>query len=84
MHHSPIPALAWRIQISGKVIVFSGDMNNDNNTLTSLANKADILVTHHAIAEGTSGVARNLHMPPSEIGKIAANAQVKNWCFHIA
>jgi len=77
VHHGPIPALAWRTEIAGKVIVFSGDMNNDNDTLTDLARQANILVAHHAIPEEAVGVARNLHMPPSVIGRIAAQARVK-------
>lgn len=77
VHHGPIPALAWRVVIGGKTLVFSGDMNNDNDTLTSLAKQADLLVAHHAIPEEAVGVARNLHMPPSVIGQIASKARVK-------
>jgi len=77
VHHGAIPALAWRVVIKGKAIVFSGDMNNDNHTLASLAKHADILVAHNAVPEGATGVARNLHMPPSVIGEIAAQAEVK-------
>ena len=77
VHHGPIPALAWRVEVGGKILVFSGDMNNDNDTLTSLAKQADLLVAHHAIPEGAVGVARNLHMPPSVIGQIAGQARVK-------
>lgn len=78
VHHGPIPALAWRVDINKKSVVFSGDMNNDNNTLTELASNTDLLVAHHAIPEGATGAARDLHMPPSVIGKIAADAKVKN------
>jgi len=77
VHHGPVPALAWRVEIAGYTIVFSGDMNNDNNTLTQLAKNADLLVAHHAIPEHAGRVARNLHMPPSVIGKIAHQASVK-------
>jgi len=77
VHHGPLPALAWRVEIAGKTLVFSGDMNNDNGTLVNLAKQADLLVAHHAVPEGITGVARNLHMPPSVIGKIAAKARVK-------
>lgn len=77
VHHGPIPALAWRVAIGGKTIVISGDMNGDKKTLPRLANRVDLLVAHHAIPEGLQGVARNLHMPPSVIGHIAANADVK-------
>lgn len=77
VHHGPIPSLAWRVEIEGKLIVFSGDMNNDHGTLATLAKQADLLVAHHAVPEGVTGVARNLHMPPSVIGEIAAKAGVK-------
>jgi ribonuclease BN (tRNA processing enzyme) len=77
VHHGPIPALAWRVDIAGKSLVFSGDMNNDYQTLSGLANKADLLVADHAIPEGAGRIARNLHMPPSVIGQIATQARVK-------
>lgn len=77
VHHGPIPSLAWSVEIEGKKLVFSGDMNNDNHTLFSLAKNAALFVAHHAVPEEAKGIARNLHMPPSEIGKIAAKAKVK-------
>lgn len=77
VHHGSLPALAWRVDIAGKSLVFSGDMNNNNHTLASLAKQADLLVAHHAIPEEATGVARELHMPPSVIGVIAAKAKVK-------
>lgn len=77
VHHGPIPALAWRVELGNRSLVFSGDMNNENNTLAELSKAADLLVAHHAIPENAGGVARNLHMPPSVIGKIAAKPNVK-------
>ncbi len=77
VHHGPFPALAWRVDIGGRSIVFSGDMNGDKHTLPKLAAGADLLVADHAIPENATGVARNLHMPPSVIGAIAAEAKVK-------
>lgn len=76
-HHGPIPAIAWQIKIADMNIVFSGDMNNDNHALADLAKNADILIAHHAIPENAKGVARQLHMPPSVIGEIATQANVK-------
>lgn len=75
--HGSVPALAWRVDIGGKSIVFSGDTNGDNGNLQLLAKDADILVAHNAVPEGASGVERKLHMPPSVIGKIAADANVR-------
>ena len=75
--HGPVPALAWRVDVAGKSIVFSGDTNGNGNTLQQLSQRADLLVAHNAVPEGTSGVARNLHMPPSVIGQIANASQIK-------
>lgn len=75
--HGPIPALAWRIDVTGKNIVFSGDMNGEGGNLEQLAKGADLLVAHYAVAEDAPGAERNLHMPPSAIGRIAQQAGVK-------
>lgn len=75
--HGPFPALAWRVEIAGKRIVFSGDTNGEGQGLMQLASGADIFVAHNAVPEGATGLERRLHMPPSVIGMIAANAQVK-------
>ena len=77
VHHGPIAAVAWRIDIDNCSLTFSGDMSNRFGSVIPLAMDSDILVAHNAIPEGSTGVARNLHMPPSEIGKIAQQAKVK-------
>lgn len=77
VHHGPVPALAWRVDVAGRAITFSGDMNGDFGTLPVLARDADLLVAHNAIPKGETGVARNLHMPPATIGKIAHQANVR-------
>jgi len=74
--HGGVPALAWRIEIAGKRIVFSGDTNGNDPALAKLAADADLFVAHNAVPEGVNGVERNLHMPPSVIGQIAAEAHV--------
>ena len=75
--HGVFPALAWRVELSGKRIVFSGDTNGDGDGLTELAMDADAFIAHNAVPEGATGVERRLHMPPSVIGTTAANAHVK-------
>lgn len=77
VHHGPLAAIAWRVDAKSCSISFSGDMSNQFHTLAGLANVSDILVAHNAIPESARGVARNLHMPPSEIGIIAKEANVK-------
>jgi ribonuclease BN (tRNA processing enzyme) len=75
--HGGVPALAWRVEIGGKRIVLSGDTNGEGTGLTQLALNADVFVAHNAVPEGAIGVERHLHMPPSVIGTVAANAHVK-------
>jgi ribonuclease BN (tRNA processing enzyme) len=75
--HGAFPALAWRVEIGGKRIVFSGDTNGEGDGLTELAKGADLLVAHNAVPEGATGVERRLHMPPSVIGATAGKAGVK-------
>lgn len=77
VHHGPIPALAWRVELGGHALVFSGDLSNRRNTLAGLAAGADLLVVHNAIPEHAEEAARNLHLPPSEIGRVAAEAGVQ-------
>lgn len=77
VHHGPIPALAWRIDVAGCAITFSGDMSNRFQTLASLAKDSELLIAHNAIPETLQGVGRSLHMAPSEIAKIAQQADVK-------
>ena len=75
--HGAVPALAWRVEISGKSIVFSGDTNGEGNGLVQLAKNADLFIAHNAVPEGATGIERQLHMPPSVIGRIAQDAHVK-------
>ena len=77
VHHGPLPALAWRIDLAGCSIAFSGDMSNQFETLAILAKGADILIAHNAVPESQQGAGRHLHMPPSAIGEIAEKAKVK-------
>jgi ribonuclease BN (tRNA processing enzyme) len=75
--HGGVPALAWRVEVGGKRIVFSGDTNGEGG-LAELAANADLLIAHNAVPEGATGVERRLHMPPSVIGQTANDAHVKH------
>ena len=74
--HGLLPALAWRIDVQGKSIVISGDMNGRTDHLLALAKDGDILVAHAAINQQTKGAGSFLHMKPEKIGEIAADSQV--------
>lgn len=75
--HGAVPALAWRVALGAKSLVFSGDTNGEGQGLVRLAKEADLFIAHNAVPEGATGVERRLHMPPSVIGEIAGKAQVK-------
>ena len=70
--HGPVPALAYRIRAGQQSIVFSGDQNGNSDAFIDFARGADMLVMHMPVPENIGGVGRNLHAPPSVIGKIAA------------
>ena len=76
VNHGPLPALAWRVDVAGCGITFSGDTSARGDNLITLAQGSDLLIAHNAIPESGRGIARRLHMPPSRIGEVAAQAAV--------
>lgn len=78
VHHGIVPALAFRVDVGGKSIVFSGDTNNETKSLEAFAKKSDLLVADFAIPEFTDAIAKNLHMQPSQIATLAATSQTKH------
>lgn len=74
--HGRVPALAWRVDVEGIGITFTGDTANRRQTVVDLARGSSILVAHHAVPENVRGSAREQHMPPSQIGRLAAEADV--------
>ena len=75
VHHGPIPALAWRIEMAGCTLVYTGDMSNKSKQLADFARGADVLLAHMAIPENAGPIARSLHMPPSAIARIVKTAK---------
>jgi len=75
--HGPVPALAYRIRIGHKSIVFAGDQNGSSDSFIDFARGADVLVMHMPVPENIGRVGRNLHAPPSVIGKIASETGAK-------
>lgn len=75
--HGIVPALAFRVRIQDEVIVFAGDQTGGDQEFIDFTRGANILVMHMPVPEGVSGVARQLHAPPSVIGTIANHADIK-------
>jgi len=77
VHHGIVPALALRVDVDGKSIMISGDTNDADKTLTTLAKGVNLFVAHHAVPQTAKGYATELHMRPSTIAKIAKEAGAK-------
>lgn len=75
--HAIVPALAYRLDINGKSIVFAGDQNGNKEAFVDFARGADVLVMHLVVPEGITGAGRKLHAPPSRVGEIAAATGAK-------
>ncbi|HSG90302.1 MAG TPA: MBL fold metallo-hydrolase [Pseudomonadales bacterium] len=74
--HGAVPTLAWRVDVEGVGITFTGDTANRRQTVAELAKGSALLVADHSVPENVRGFARELHMPPSQIGKLARDANV--------
>lgn len=77
VHHGDIPALAWRIEIDGQIIVVAGAFNNSKNLVGTFAKDADALVVSHAIPENSRGELRELYARPSQLGRVADQANAR-------
>lgn len=74
--HGNQPALAWRVDVDGIGITFTGSTANRRQLLNDLAADSVILIADHAIPENARGFSREQFMTPSEIGKLAAASDV--------
>ena len=77
VHHGDVPALAWRVEIDDISITFAGSFNNQKNLMHEFAKDTDALVVHHAINDNARGQLRDLHVTPSQIGRIASDANAR-------
>ncbi|HEX7037683.1 MAG TPA: MBL fold metallo-hydrolase [Pseudomonadales bacterium] len=77
VHHGGVPALAWRVDIGDQSVVFTGDFNDQKNVIASFAKGADALVIHHSVPDNARGTLADLYVTPSQIGRIAAAADVR-------
>jgi ribonuclease BN (tRNA processing enzyme) len=78
VHHGIVPALAYRINVGDKSIVFTGDTNNKDKSLENFAHNADILIADFAIPEAADEMAKNLHIQPSAIARLASESKTKH------
>lgn len=78
--HDGAPAVAYRIEHAGRVLVMSGDLASENDNLARLAAGADLLVYDASVLDppGSPEPLYELHTPPRRIGQVAAAARVKS------
>lgn len=75
--HGEAPALAWRVTVGDHALVFAGGFSNRKNVVADFAKDADALIVHHAVQEDVRGEARERYALPSQLGRIAAEANVR-------
>ncbi|MEO1202646.1 MAG: MBL fold metallo-hydrolase, partial [Pseudomonadota bacterium] len=69
--HGIVPAVAFRVSIDSRVIVFGSDQTLSNPAYVDFAKNADLLIAHMVIPEGATGRSTELHATPSAIGRTA-------------
>jgi len=72
--HGIVPAIAYRVRVGDKVLVFASDQNGSVEEFADFARGADVLVMHLVVPENADRLGRALHATPSRIGEIAAAA----------
>jgi ribonuclease BN (tRNA processing enzyme) len=75
--HGGVPAVAYRVQVDGRSIVFGSDQNGGDPRFSTFASGADVLVMHLGLSEQAAGRLTQLHARPATVGRIAQNAKAK-------
>ena len=78
-HHDDAPAIVYRVDVGGRSIVFSGDIDAKGlPALERIALDADLLVFDAVVLDppGSPAILYTLHSPPKAIGEIAARDHV--------
>ena len=77
VQHGLVPTIAWSMEIGDQRIVFAGSFNNAKNVIADFADGADALVVSHAIPETARGQDKEYYALPSQLGRVAAAADVR-------
>jgi len=78
VHHGIVPALAYKITYRNQMVVYCGDTNDEDDTLSAFAHNADYLIINEAIASDASRVARALHITPEHSAELAQKSHAKH------
>ncbi len=80
IHHGDTPAVAFRLGVGRRSVVFSGDVDPSGlASLAQLAKGADLLVVSCAVLDppGSPEALYQRHSPPKRLGETAASAGVR-------
>jgi ribonuclease BN (tRNA processing enzyme) len=78
-HHDDAPAVIYRIDVGGRSVVFSGDIDAQGlPALERIAQGAGLLVFDAVVLDppGSPAILYSLHSPPQAIGELAARDHV--------
>jgi ribonuclease BN (tRNA processing enzyme) len=70
--HGNIPALAYRVKIGDRAIVFGTDQTGTDPRFAEFARGADLLILHMTVGVG---VKSPLHAAPEVVGQVARDAK---------
>jgi ribonuclease BN (tRNA processing enzyme) len=75
--HGNVPAIAYRVQVGNRSIVFASDQNGSDAKFSAFAAGADVLVMHLALTEQAPPPIAQVHARPATVGQVARAAQAK-------
>ena len=75
--HGDERGLAWRVTLGNQSMTFTGDFSNQKDLVTGFAKGSDALIANLGVPEEARGASRDAFARPSEIGRIAREADVR-------
>lgn len=75
--HADVPAVAYRVVIGGRSIVFASDQNGTDPKFVDFASGADVLVMHLAVSQEAPPFFAQVHARPATVGQVAQNAKAR-------
>jgi ribonuclease BN (tRNA processing enzyme) len=75
--HGNAPAIAYRIDVGNRAIVFSSDQNGKTAGFASFARDADVLVMHLVLSPLAAATQQGLHAAPRTVGEVATAANAR-------
>jgi ribonuclease BN (tRNA processing enzyme) len=75
--HGNVPAIAYRVEVGERSIVFSSDQNGKTAGFAAFARGADVLVMHLVLSSRAPAAQQGLHALPHTVGEVAAAANPK-------